>query len=190
MRTKNVAIFGPTGLQLARFNAFGFTGGLTMKATSVSAGVSIVVALLLLPIVAHGEGVREQRPNIVGGELVGRAPILTVNYERYFNNKFGIGVGVLGAANDNGFFGFLPLYVSINPVGDTKSLYLSLGVNIIGGGENLEDTESTSLIIFGAGFQYQSPGGFMVRPGLYGLVPSSESDDFLVLPGVSLGGSF
>ena len=160
-----------------------------MKARAVSA-VVLFHLLLLVPLAAQGEGIREQRPNIVGGELVGRAPLLTINYERYFNNVFGIGVGVLGAANDNGFFGFLPLYVSINPVGDTKSLYLSAGVNLIGGGENLEDTESTSLIIFGVGFQYQSTGGFMVRPALYGLVPSAESDDFLVLPGVSLGGSF
>lgn len=161
-----------------------------MKATAVSAAVLFTIVLLLLPIAVLGEGVREQRPNIVGGELAGRAPILTVNYERYFNNKFGIGAGILAAANSDGFFGFLPLYLSLNPVGDTKSLYLSVGVNLIGGGENLEDVESSSLFIFGVGFQYQSLGGFMVRPALYGLVPSDDQDEFLVLPGVSLGGSF
>lgn len=161
-----------------------------MKARALSAGVLFLLLLLLVPLTVQGEGIREQRPNIVGGELVGRAPILTVNYERYFNNIFGIGVGVLGAANNDGFFGFLPVYLNLNPVGNTKSLYLSAGINFIGGGENLEDTESERLFIFGVGFQYQSTGGFMVRPALYGLVPSSSSDDFIILPGVSLGGSF
>jgi hypothetical protein len=153
-------------------------------------GVLFLLLLFVVPTVARSEGIREKRPNIVGGELVGRAPLLTVNYERYFNNVFGIGLGVLGAANEHGFFGFLPVYVSLNPVGDDKSLYLSAGINFIGGGENLEDTESTQLYIFGAGFQYQAASGFIVRPALYALIPSASSDDFLLLPGISLGGSF
>ena len=161
-----------------------------MKVRAVSAGVLFFLLLLLVPLTVQGEGIREQRPNIVGGELVGRAPILTINYERYFNNVFGIGVGFLGAANNNGFFGFLPVYLNLNPVGDTKSLYLSAGINFIGGGENLEDTESERLFFFGVGFQYQATGGFMVRPVLYGIVPSSASDNFIILPGISLGGSF
>ncbi len=157
------------------------------------AAMSLCLLVFLATAVAGpvwGEGIREQRPNIVGGEIGGRAPILTVNYERYFNNKIGIGAGIMGAANDEGWFGILPLYLSLNPVGDTKSLYLSVGMSFIGGGENLDDTESERLYTFGVGFQYQSLGGFMVRPALYGMIPSSSTDDFLLLPGVSLGGSF
>ena len=166
------------------------TGGIVMKAR---AAMSLCLLVFMVTSVAGpvwGEGIRETRPNIVGGELVGRAPILTINYERYFNNKFGIGAGIMGAANDDGFFGFFPIYLSLNPVGDTKSLYLSVGLNFIAGGGNDGDTESERLYTFGIGFQYQGLGGFMVRPALYGLVPSSSSDDFLLLPGVSLAGSF
>ena len=61
---------------------------------------------------------------------------------------------------------------------------------VVAGGGNDGDTESERLYTFGVAFQYQAMGGFVVRPGLYGLVPSSSSDDFLVLPGVTLAGSF
>jgi hypothetical protein len=161
-----------------------------MKAKAAISLCLLVIVATSVAGPAWGEGIRERRPNMVGGELAGRAPLITVNYERYFNNKIGIGAGLMGAGNADGFFGFFPIYLSLNPIGDTKSLYLSAGLNFIAGGGNDGDTESERLYTFGAAFQYQAEGGFVVRAGLYGLVPSSSSDDFLVLPGVTLAGSF
>jgi hypothetical protein len=134
--------------------------------------------------------VREQSPNLVGGELMGRGLLVTVNYERFFTNSFGIGAGLMAIGTSDGSGALVPLYVSLAP-GDIHSLYLSAGTTYVGGGDT-QDYEDTWLMTASVGYQYHSYGGFYVRPLFTLFVPTAdtEGDDFLIWPGISIGGSF
>jgi hypothetical protein len=161
-----------------------------MKAKAAIVTLCLLTLIVSVPRSSWGEGVREKRPNIVGGELIGRSIILTVNYERYFTNVFGLGAGLMGLATDDGSVFLVPVYVNLNPVGDTKSLYLSAGITFLGGG-TAGEVESENVITIGVGFQYQAYGGFMVRPALYMLLGDFEDGaDYFMWPGLSIGGSF
>jgi hypothetical protein len=66
-------------------------------------------------------------------------------------------------------------------------MYLSGGGTAAIGSDNFETTESTWLRSINAGCQYQSDGGFFVPPMLNVIY---NGDDWLLLPGVAVGGSF
>jgi hypothetical protein len=142
--------------------------------------------LLVTPLTVQG-GVRDERPNLVSGELGGRGIIYSVNYERYLTGRVGIGAGLMGFGTSDGAVALIPLYVSLNPVGDTHSLYLAAGTTGAVGSANWEELESEWLGTFSAGYQYHSQTGFFVRPTLNIIY---KGEDWLLLPGVAVGGSF
>jgi len=131
--------------------------------------------VLLAPLAARGIGVREQRPNLIGGELGGRAGIVSVNYEHYLSNRFGIGIGGMKWGWDGGV---IPVYLSTVPAGDVHALYLSAGVTFL-----WDNGSGLALPAIGVGYQFQSHAGFYFRlsVGTFGIMP---------LPAVALGGSF
>jgi hypothetical protein len=149
-----------------------------------------VVSWLALPSVATA-GVRDDRPNLVGGELGGRGVLFTLNYERFLTNDFGLGVGLMAIKTSGEGLTVVPLYASFVP-GNTHSPYLSAGATLLAGGGDVQDWESTWLITLSAGYQYQSSGGFFVRPFFAYLRPTEQGsgDDYLVWPGLTIGGSF
>jgi len=138
-------------------------------------------ALAAIPASAQ---VREQKPNLVGGELLGRGIILTGNYERFFTNQLGIGGGFMAIGDSGGFVGLLPLYASYL-TGDIHSLYLSAGTSIVFGDLD-DDFESEALANVSFGYQYHSYGGFFVRPLFTFLF---DQNTFAFLPGLTIGGS-
>jgi hypothetical protein len=135
----------------------------------------ILGAVLLVPFGAYGEGIRERRPNFVGGELGGRAGIGSIHYERYLNNRFGVGIGGLWLGEAGGV---MPLYLSTVPVGNTHSLYLSAGATF-----GWDSKGGSAWPALSVGYQFQSDGGFFLRLSVetFGLWP---------LLGISFGGSF
>ena len=150
--------------------------------------LTLAGAIVLAPSVIHATEVREGRPNLMGGELLGRAPLLSVGYERYLTNHIGIGAGI-------GYMPELPdqtterwsfpLYVSIIPVGDTHSPYLSAGVKYT----YLTESERTLLNPFlSGGYQYQSDRGFFLRATVTWLEGGAHSP--VVIPGLALGYRF
>ena len=123
----------------------------------------IAVALLALVPWTAAAGVRDERPNLVGGELMGRGIVLTLNYERFLTNTFGLGGGFMAIGTSDGSAYIVPLYASIVP-GDTHSLYLSGGLAFVGGSDDIGDYENEVLLQAAIGYQHQSNGGFFVRP--------------------------
>jgi hypothetical protein len=115
---------------------------------------------------ANGIGIREQRPNLVGGELGGRGGIASVNYERYLSNKLGVGVGGMSWGEAGGV---IPVYISIVPAGDIHALYLSAGVTF-----GWDANEGSGWPAFSVGYQFQSQGGFFLRLSVntFGSAPS------------------
>src|SRR5262249_15364193 len=101
--------------------------------------LALALALAAAPI-AGAAGVRGDHPNLVGGELLGRGFVLTVNYERYLNNNFGLGGGLMGFGTSDGTVGIMPLYASFLS-GDAHSLYLAAGGALLGGGGAVHDYE-------------------------------------------------
>jgi hypothetical protein len=83
-------------------------------------------------------GVREERPNLIGGEVLGRGIFLTLNYERFLTNVFGIGAGVMAIGTSDGGATIVPLYLSIVP-GDVHSVYLGGGITWLAGGGDVND---------------------------------------------------
>lgn len=134
------------------------------------------------------QAVRALRPNLVHGQLLGRGILYTLNYEHYFGPRIGAGVGLMAIASSDATFTLIPVFLSLNPVGDIHSLYLSPGaVFIAAGSPSQGDFVSTVLGAVEIGYQYQSATGFMIRPGfdiLFG------GGGFLIWPGFSIGASF
>jgi hypothetical protein len=154
------------------------------------ARAATAVVLLVLPSVVSA-GVRDDRPNLVGGELGGRGVAFTLNYERYVSSKFGLGAGLMAIKVSGAGVTILPLYASYLP-GNVHSPYFSAGATLLAGGGDLNDWESTWLIHASVGYQYSSPGGFFVRPFFTYLRPTERGsgDDYLIWPGLTIGGSF
>jgi len=152
--------------------------------------VATIVSLVALPSVAM-PGVRDQRPNLIAGELMGRGMVLTVNYERFLTNQFGLGSGFMGIKTSGGGIAVIPMYVSFLP-GDNHSPYLSAGVTVLTGTGDVQDWESTWLVTLSAGYQFQSSGGFFVRPFFSYIRPAEAGagDQYIVWPGLTIGGSF
>lgn len=154
-------------------------------------GFLLALALLLLaPLTAAGDGVREDHPNLVGGELLGRGFVLTLNYERFLNNHFGVGGGFMGIGTGDGSIAILPLYVSFL-TGNKHSLYLSGGGALLGGAGSIHDYNSTWIMQGSVGYQFQSPSGFFVRPLFtFNQATSGSGGGFIIWPGMTIGGSF
>lgn len=145
--------------------------------------------LVALPTVASA-GVRDDHPNLVGGELLGRGFAATLNYERFLNNHFGVGAGVMAIGTSVGTVSVVPLYASFL-TGDTHSLYLSAGGVLVSGGGAIQDYASTWVLQGTLGYHFQSPGGFFVRPHFtFNQAASDNSGGFIVWPGLTIGGSF
>ena len=149
-----------------------------------------IAMLLLIPLEAAAAGVREDHPNLVGGELLGRGFAFTVNFEHFLTNHFGLGAGVMAIGTGEGTVGILPLYASFVP-GDVHSVYLSAGGAFLGGGGSIHDYESTWIMQGSLGYQFQSPHGFFVRPVFtFNKATAGSGGGFLVWPGMTIGGSF
>ena len=150
----------------------------------------VLASILLAPFSTAAAGVRDDHPNLVGGELLGRGFALTLNYERFLNNHFGLGAGVMAIGTSDGTIAVVPLYASLL-TGDTHSLYLSAGGAFIGGGGSVQDYESTWVIQGSLGYHFQSPGGFFVRPLFtFNQATQGSGGSFLIWPGITIGGSF
>jgi hypothetical protein len=152
----------------------------------VVAALSFVVFLMAAPLAAQEQGIREEHPNLVGVELGGRALLYNIFYERYVTQQIGLGAGLEGFGTSDGAVVLIPLWVSLVPLGNIHSLYLSAGATYAAA-SNWEELESLWFGTVAAGFFYQSVGGFFVRPTITMLF---RDEGFLVLPSVSLGGSF
>ena len=156
----------------------------------VVVGLAAMAALAAAPPVARAEGVRENHPNLIGGEILGRGIVATFNYERFLNNHFGLGAGLMAIGSSDGVVGIMPLYASFVP-GDVHSLYLGIGGAFVGGGGDVQDYESTWIMQYTAGYQFHSPNGFWVRPTFTLNVETAGSGgDMLIWPGIAMGGSF
>lgn len=147
--------------------------------------VSLLVIFLAAPLAAQKDGIRVQRPTLIGGEVGGKALIYCFNVERYFTNNVGIGAGLMGFGTDDGFFGLLPIY-GVLALGNIHSLYLAAGGDLAAGSSNWDTLDSTFIGVASIGYMYHSESGFFVRPTLNLLF----KDDFLILPGIAFGGSF
>ncbi|MBU8872049.1 MAG: hypothetical protein KOO60_14370 [Gemmatimonadales bacterium] len=138
-----------------------------------------------------GATIREEKPNAVGGELLGRGILLTLNYERYLTGHVGIGAGLMAVGTDDGSVFILPLYASYLS-GDKHNLYLSAGVTILGGGDEFSDYETGQFGTFAVGYHYQSDSGFYVRPifSFLNVIDANDDGSGLMWPGLCIGGSF
>jgi hypothetical protein len=153
--------------------------------------LALLAALALSACAAPSvAGVRDDHPNLVGGELMGRGIVLTLNYERFLNNQFGLGAGFMAIGTSDGQAMIMPLYASFVS-GDVHSLYLSAGGAFVGGGGHFQDYESTWIIQGSIGYQFQSRGGFFVRPLFtFNQATQGSGGGFLLWPGITIGGSF
>ena len=175
----------PTTISRLRSSARASRRGATPAAFFLAFALTLVA-----PLKAAAAGVREDRPNLVGGELLGRGLVLTLNYERFLSNHFGLGGGIMAIGTSDGAIGIVPLYASFL-TGDAHSLYLSAGGAFLGGGGSVHDYESTWIMQASVGYQFQSPGGFFVRPLFtFNQATSGSGGGSLVWPGLTIGGSF
>ena len=136
-------------------------------------------------------GVREDRPNLVGGELLGRGLLITLNYERFLSNDVGLGAGLMAIRTSDGGITMIPLYLSYTP-GDTHSPYLSVGATLLAGDGDVQDWDSTWVVGFSAGYQYHSASGSSSAPSsLSWPRPKTRAEtNTSSWPGLTIGGSF
>ena len=61
----------------------------------------------------------------------------------------------------------------------------------VSSGGDVQDYESTWVMQFTAGYQFQSPNGFWVRPTFtLNMANAGSGSDMLLWPGIAMGGSF
>ena len=163
----------------------------TIVARQVIRGFALLLAIAVFaPLSPAVAGVRDDHPNLVGGEVLGRGFVITGNYERFLNNHFGLGAGIMAIATSGGTVGILPLYVSYLS-GNEHSLYLAAGAALFGGGSGVQDFEGAWVMQGTVGYQFQAANGFFVRPIVtFNQPSSSDSGEFLMWPGITIGGSF
>ncbi len=148
--------------------------------------VGLLVIFLAAPLAAQEDGIRVQRPTLVGGELGGKAIIYCLNIEHYFTNNVGIGAGMMGFGTSDGGVGIFPLY-GVLALGNIHSFYLAGGGDFAAGTEdNWDEVDSSWIGVVAVGYMYHAPSGFFVRPTINMLI----KDSFLILPGIAFGGSF
>jgi hypothetical protein len=139
-------------------------------------------------------------------EGLGPGLFYSLNYERDFDNVFGVRVGLdyvsITAVGDDGAsanatFLAIPITFSYLGLGSLKHifevgaggtiLYASASANTIGGSSGGSGVGGIGTLILG--YRYQPPhGGFMFRAGIAPLITSYG--DFLPWPYVSLGAAF
>lgn len=113
--------------------------------------------------------------NLLGSEVLGRG-LITLNYERRLAHGFGVGGGI-GIGGD--------VYISYVP-GEVHSLYLSAGLGYIPG---IFFGPDSKLVQGTIGYQFQSPGGFFIRP-IFTTFYRNEDGGVRAWPGLTIGGSF
>lgn len=131
--------------------------------------LSILVFVTLPPGVSRC-GIREDRPNMVSFGVGGQT-VIGVVYDGFLTERFGLGVGA----------GYLVgLHMSWIPVGDTNSLYTSLGGYVYPYGNDDITYPVPTLTL---AWQHVSASGFSLRLGvsLYWYLP---------VPYLAIGGSF
>jgi hypothetical protein len=128
---------------------------------------------------------------LLGGEVLGRALVYSVNYERMLGARFGAGAAVAFWGNDDENLTLVPLYLSFTPVGRRHALYVAAGATL--GTSNIPlFTTSTQRegFAFGtatAGYQFRSSGGYIIRPVVHFLYGRNS---VIVWPGVTIGRTF
>ena len=138
--------------------------------------LALLVAGTLLvpgPVAAAVPGHPHQ--NLLGSELLGRG-IITLNFERRLAHGLGVGGGI-GIGGD-AYFSYVP--------GQVHSVYLSAGIGYLPRIYFRPDSWHGQGTI---GYQFQSPGGFFIRPMLTTFF-LNEDETVRALPGLTIGGSF
>jgi hypothetical protein len=152
------------------------------------AKVAALTALLGMVVVAGTAGAEEVRvakPNLIGGELGGRGVFCTGNYERYFAGHLGAGVGIVPGSPV-----WWTVYLSYLP-GDVRSLYLSAGVTVVTLNVFGEEIGGPTPFHVAVGYQYQSPGGFVIRPfGMLWFIDVNKETHALPWAGLTIARSF
>jgi len=161
----------------------------------------VTVALPAFSTQLHAQSVGGVPRNLIGGELLGRAGLYSINYERLLTNRIAAGGGIsVLSLSSSGLFSpsrstttvILPAYVSWTPVGRTHSPYLSGGLTLLTHRtrEFLLGNSEFNVGAFGtltAGYQYRSEGGIIIRPFVSNIF---IDDDRLWWPGITLGVTF
>lgn len=152
-------------------------------------------AIILIATLSNSDALAQQedRPNLVGVELLGRGGLYSFNYERYPTKRVGLGIG-LALLEFDGTRIIVPLYASLNPIGDRHSLYLAAGTTLAGGwGKSSQifgGSSDSGFFAFGTvsgGYEYRSFSGFVVRPTVNVLLTTEGN---IVWPGITLGYRF
>jgi len=161
----------------------------TTRVEPTRTAILLALGLMLLSAqIAPAAGVREIHPNLIGGEVLGRGFAVTANYERFLSNHFGLGAGFMMIGYSGGVVGVVPLYASYLS-GNNHSLYLGAGACFVSEGGSVEDYEDTWVLQGSIGYHFQSSSGFFVRP-IFTLNQETGQGEFLIWPGVTIGGSF
>jgi hypothetical protein len=137
-----------------------------------------------------GQESKVELQNDVNIELLGRCLLYSFSYQRLINPTFGLelGMSVLGGSNSSILFftGGCRIYLLKN----NATPCISGGIVVVTAPSNSgpfsDNQNSTSYGYIGPGFEYRSPGGFILRGTVYFLI----RDGFFVWPGAQVGVAF
>ena len=163
--------------------------------TSFAGRIASAFILLATMWASNTQAWSQDQSSIAGVELLGRGVLYSVNYERYFTERAGLGIGAALYPSGNNRLMIVPLYGSWNPVGDRHSLYLGAGTTLAFGslgsilpfGEKPSNWSMRAMGTASVGYQYRSFGGFVIRPTVSFLM---LGDQRVIWPGIILGRRF
>ena len=180
-----------TGTKLGHYTIDSFPGKVDhLRETRRGSCFVFLIILLSLNRPAEAQSSTGD-PNLIGVELLGRAGIYSVNYERLIARGAGLGAGFAywGGSTDHAVL--VPLYASWTPIGQTHSLYLGTGATVV----------VTNVTLFGGsrpydaggighatvGYQFRSRSGLVIRPAANYFFGEGGG---VLWPGIMIGGTF
>jgi hypothetical protein len=149
----------------------------------------IALGLMLAPAWSGLAGSKDELPNDVTIELLGRCLIYSFSYQRTITPHFGVegGMSILGGSESSILFfsGGVRLYATNRDASPCLTGgFVAVTASTHSGPFSADG--SGAYFYIGPGFEYRSSGGFLIRGTLYFLI----RDGFFVWPGAQIGVAF
>lgn len=167
-----------------------------------AAGLPVPQAETNRATVSDGFASQLDHPNTISFELLGRAALYSINYDRMVNENVAIGAGIsywtlsvttYSSSASRKFF-VMPLYGNYYFSPAPNRGFLTAGLDVVfasaqtaGSSSNIRIAGSGAFATFGGGYEYRNPeGGFLFRAAPYFLVGSDVDLWF----GLTFGGTY
>ena len=144
---------------------------------------TLLAVVALTPTIASAEPTRLTYPNAVSIEGFGRGLLYSVDFDRVVSDDFVMGAGFGTAPTSIATATVIPVYANYYFMRDAGSVFVTAGVDFIPNSNSVAGSQTSTgsfvftsaamVATFGAGYEYRSDNGFILRATGYGIATAS-----------------